>query len=81
MICTHVKLSSKTENGVETACSRYRTESVIVIADSVRKVFHVLTLHNESKFIFFEITPVLLNLVFKSAQTLSWGVKDVRKTF
>jgi len=68
MISKHVELGGKTENSAETASSRHRAKSDIIIANSVSAfVFHMLTLYNESDFAFVEFTPFSFNLVVEAS--------------
>ena len=68
MISKHVELGSKTENSTETASSRHRANSVVMITNSSSTLeSHVLTLYNESDFTFVDFTPFPFNLVVKTS--------------
>jgi hypothetical protein len=68
MTSKHVELGGKTKNSAETASSRHRAKSVMIIADSVSAfAFHVLILYNESDFAFVEFTSFLCNLVVEAS--------------
>jgi len=68
MISKHVKLGGKTENSAQTASSRHRAKSVIIIANAVSAfAFYVLTLYDESDFAFVEFTSFSFNLVVEAS--------------
>jgi len=64
----HVELGGKTEHGMETAISRHRAKSVVIITNSTSAFeFHVLTLYKELDFTFVEFTTFPFNLVVKTS--------------
>jgi len=68
MISKHVELGGKSKNSTETASSRRRAKSVIIIADSVSTfAFHALALYNESDIAFVEFTSFSFNLAVEAS--------------